>query len=131
MEKDPDDVEYGWKLLSETFRTMKQYASQADAKLYIIFIPHDVQTSQTLYESAVRKYGHDPSDFDIEKPNRKLAELCEKLEIDYLDLLPAMREETSNGNQLYFTRDGHWNAEGHRITAREIYKDIKNRGWIK
>jgi hypothetical protein len=42
-----------------------------------------------------------------------------------------MREETSNGKQLYYIRDTHWNAEGHRIAAREIYKDIKNRGWIK
>jgi hypothetical protein len=42
-----------------------------------------------------------------------------------------MREETSNGKQLYYIRDTHWNAEGHRIAAREIYKDMKKRGWIK
>ena len=131
MERDPDEVEYGWKLLTATLETMKGYANRAGAKLYIVFIPQIVQTSQSIYESAVRKYGHDPSVYDLVKPNRKLANICKKLEIDYLDLLPVMREEASNGNQLYYIRDTHWNAEGHRIAAREIYKDIKNRGWIK
>ena len=131
MEKDPDDVEYGWKLLTATLETMKGYANRAGAKLYIVIIPHIVQTSQSIYESAVRKYGHEPSTYDLIKPNRKLANICKKLKIDYLDLLPVTKEETSKGKVLYYIRDTHWNAEGHKIAAREIYKDMKKRGWIK
>ncbi|MFQ5964753.1 MAG: hypothetical protein ACE5KZ_10765 [Candidatus Scalinduaceae bacterium] len=131
MKRDPEDVKYGWKLLAATLKTTKDYVVKAGAKLYVLFIPLRGQVSQKFYERTARKYGHDPSDFDIEKPNRKLSKLCKELEIAYLDLLPAMREESSNGNQLYFTRDGHWNAEGHRIAAREIYKDIKKKDWIK
>ncbi len=129
--KDPEDVEYGWKLLSETLKTMKDYAIQASAELYVIIIPHDIQTSQKLYEKTARKYGHNTLEFDLEKPNRKLAALCDKLGIGCLDLLPLMKEETSKGNRFYFMRDGHWNANGHRFAAREIYKDMKKRGWIK
>lgn len=131
MEKDPEDVEYGWRLLAETLKTMKNYAKQANARLYVIIIPFNFQTSQKLYEITARKYGHDPSEFDLEKPNRKLAELCDNLEIGYLDLLPSMKEETSKGNKFYFMRDGHWNANGHSFAAKEIYKDMKDRGWIK
>jgi hypothetical protein len=129
--KDPEDVEYGWKLLAETLKTMKNYAKQANVKLYVIIIPFNFQTSQKLYEITARKYGHDPSEFDLEKPNRKLAELCDNLEIGYLDLLPSMKKETSKGNKFYFMRDGHWNANGHSFAAKEIYKDMKDRGWIK
>jgi len=130
-EKDPEDVEYGWKLLTETLKTMKDYARQMSAKLYVVFIPHDVQTSQELYERTARKYGYNTLEFDLEKPNRKLAALCDKLGIGSLDLLPSMKEETSKGNRFYFKRDGHWNADGHRFAAKEIYKDMKERGWIK
>ncbi len=129
--KEPADMDYGWKLLAKTLETMKDYASQARAKLYVVFIPFDLQTSKVIYERTIRKYGQDPSEFDIEKPNRKLANLCKELEIAYLDLLPAMRSEVSKGKKLYFHRDGHWNDKGHSTAAREIYKDLKKRGWFE
>ncbi len=113
---DPEDVKYGWRLLAETLKTMKNYAKQASAK---------------LYERTSRKYGYNPLEFDLEKPNRKLSELCDNIKIDYLDLLPIMKKETSKGNKFYFMRDGHWNANGHSFAAKEIYKDMKDRGWIK
>jgi len=131
MENDPDDVKHGWKLLTGVLETMKGSVAGAGAKLYVLFIPQYVQTSQPIFERSVRKYGHDPSKYDAEKPNRELAKLCGKLGIDYLDLLPVMKEETLSGNTLYYPRDGHWNVEGHKVAAREIYKDMKKRGWIK
>jgi len=131
MENDPDDVKQGWKLLTGVLKTMKGSVASEGAKLYVLFIPQYVQTSQSIFERSVRKYGHDPAEYDMEKPNRELAKLCRKLGIDYLDLLPVMKEETSKGNGLYYPRDGHWKVEGHRIAAREIYKDMKNRRWIK
>lgn len=131
MENDPDDVKYGWKLVAGALETMKNFVTREGAKLYVIFIPQYVQTSQSVFERSVRKYGHDPSNYDNEKPNRKLAKLCRELGIAYLDLLPVMKKETAKGNLLYYPRDGHWNAEGHRVAAREIYKDITKRGWLK
>jgi lysophospholipase L1-like esterase len=96
-----------------------------------VIIPHVVQTSKNIYDYELIRSGHDPSSFDLEKPNNKLAEMCNKLGIDYLDLLPVMKEESSQGKLLYFPRDAHWNAEGHRIAAREIYKDLTGRGWLQ
>lgn len=130
-ESDPDEAKYGWKLLTGVLETMKGSVASAGAKLYVLFIPQYVQTSQSIFERSVRKYGHDPAKYDVEKPNRELAKLCRKLGIAYLDLLPVMKEETLRGNALYYHRDGHWNVEGHRIAAREIHKDMKKRGWIK
>ena len=131
MENDSNDVKQGWKLLAGVLETMKSYVADAGAKLYVVFIPQYVQTSQSIFERSVRKYGHDPTKYDKEKPNRELAKLCGKLGIDYLDLLPVLKEETSMGNGLYYPRDGHWNVEAHRIAGREIIKDMKKRGWIK
>lgn len=130
-EEDPEDVKHGWKLLAEVLKAMKGYAKQANATLYLVMIPHNIQTSEKLYERTSRKYGYDPEKFSLEKPNKRLAKLCEKLDIGYLDLLPAMKKETAKGKHFYFTRDGHWNAAGHRFAANEIYKDVKDRGWIK
>ena len=131
MENDSDGVKQGWKLLAGVLETMNGFVADAGAKLYVVFIPQYVQTSQSIFERSVRKYGHDPAKYDKEKPNRGLTKLCRKLGTDYLDLLPVMKEETSMGNGLYYPRDGHWKAEGHRIAAREIYRDMKKRSWVK
>ncbi|NOR64398.1 MAG: hypothetical protein GQ468_00090 [Candidatus Scalindua sp.] len=128
--KEPPDMDYGWRLLSKTLETMNDYAGQAGAQLYVVFIPFEFQSSEILYERSIRKYGRDPSEFDLEKPNRKLAQLCESLEIAYLDLLPAVKEAVSNGYKLYFIRDGHLNVDGHNFAAKEIYKDLKDR-WLE
>ncbi len=127
MKKDSPDMDYGWRLLSKTFETMKGYASKEGAELYVVFIPFEFQSSKTLYERSIRKYGNDPSEFDLEKPNRKLAQVCESLEIPHLDLLPAVKDAVSKGYQLYFIRDGHLNVDGHNFTAKEIYKDLMKR----
>jgi lysophospholipase L1-like esterase len=123
-------MDYGWRLLSKTLETMNDYAGQAGAQLYVVFIPFEFQSSEILYERSIRKHGQDPSEFDLEKPNRKLAQLCESLEIAYLDLLPAVKEAVSNGYKLYFIRDGHLNVDGHNFAAKEIYKDLKDR-WLE
>jgi len=130
LENDPEEVQFGWRLLQDTLKKMKALAAKAGADLYIVFIPHMVQTSKTIYETTVRRLGHDPDDYDIEKPNRKLILLCANLQIDCLDLLPVFQKETAQGNVLYYPRDTHWTAEGHRIAAREIYEDLKQKGWL-
>ncbi len=71
------------------------------------------------------------SEFDLEKPNRKLSKLCDNIKIDYLDLLHIMKKEESKGKKFYFVRDVHWNANGHIFAAKEIYKDMKSKRWIK
>ena len=129
--EDSEEIQYGWNILYSTLETLKHYSSEAKAKLYVVIIPHVVQTSKNIYDYELIRSGHDPSSFDLEKPNNKLAEMCNKLGIDYLDLLPVMKEESSQGKLLYFPRDAHWNAEGHRIAAREIYKDLTGRGWLQ
>jgi hypothetical protein len=43
----------------------------------------------------------------------------------------AIKKEASNSNKFYFRRDVYWNADGHSFAAKEIYKDMKDKGWIK
>ncbi|KHE94163.1 MAG: hypothetical protein SCABRO_00084 [Candidatus Scalindua brodae] len=125
--KDSTDMDYGWRLLSKSLETMRDYAGETGAELYVVLIPSQLQSSKILYERTLRKHGQDPSEFDLEKPNRKLAQLCESLEIACLDLLPAVKEAVSKGYQLYFIRDGHMNVHGNNFVAKEIYKDLKRR----
>lgn len=128
---DPQEEKETWNYLEEILIRFKMVAEGASARLYLVFIPHVVQTSERVFRNTVNRLGDDVESFDIEKPNRKLAVLSEQLGIDYLDLLPAFREETKKSGLLYYRRDPHWTPAGHRAAAQAIQKDLQNRGWVK
>lgn len=47
--------------------------------------------------------------------------ICTNEGIAHIDLLPGFSQ---GGTQLYFRRDLHWNAEGHRLAAHFIYDQL-------
>ncbi len=128
--KDSEEIKRGWKITEGVLKSLKEYAQLNGAKPYILFIPHITQMSDAFFKQATRYLGYDPARFDSEKPNRKLAELCRKLDIAYLDLLPVMREKSAEGEKLYYEREYHWNKAGHQLAAEEVIKDFKRRGWL-
>lgn len=129
-EEDGEDVAYGWRLAEATLAKFQEFTEEAGARFYLMFIPDMYQTWPDYYATTARRYGYDPDLYDLEKPNRVLAEICEKLGIPYLDLLPGMREAMSADIRLYHRRDRHWNAEGHRFAARALRADLVRRGWL-
>ena len=47
----------------------------------------------------------------------KLQEICDDLDMQYVDLLPAIRAETNGWQQCYLRTDRHWNAYGNAVAA--------------
>ncbi|MFQ5443059.1 MAG: hypothetical protein ACE5EK_00440 [Nitrospinales bacterium] len=129
LKNDPPGEKEAWNYMEEILTRFKMVAEGASARLYLVFIPHVVQTSDSVFVNTVNRLGDDVENFDIWKPNRKLAVLSEKLGIDYLDLLPALREETQKKGLLYYRRDPHWTPAGHRAAAYAIQKDLQSRGF--
>jgi len=53
------------------------------------------------------------SDFDLEKPNRRLRSFLERVRIEHIDLLDRFKQDGyAEKEQLYFPIDGHWNVSG-------------------
>jgi hypothetical protein len=64
---------------------------------------------------------------DIDKPQRVLSQFFEREGINYLDLLPWLREKSAD-RPLYFPLDGHWNALGNEIAAERVARLLAE-GW--
>jgi hypothetical protein len=61
------------------------------------------------------------NEFDPQKTSRDLGVFLASRNIPCLDLWPSFRdEERRTGEPLYFRRDGHLNALGHRVMARAL-----------
>lgn len=56
----------------------------------------------------------------------KMAELCDEFSLEFIDLTKTMAEDFDlHGKRFNSELDGHWNAYGHAIVAREIEQAIR------
>ena len=66
---------------------------------------------------------------DYELPRKKLAEILEKLEINYIDMTDEMMKNHTDEAPVIF-HDGHINAKGNDVFANVIESELKLRGWV-
>jgi hypothetical protein len=62
--------------------------------------------------------------------SKRLGEICARNGIEYLDLTDALRA-ASKHEQMYFTRDPHWNRNGNRVAAESLAGFIHERSLVE
>lgn len=66
---------------------------------------------------------------DYDLPRKRLSSLLEKNGIAHVNMAPAMLAEHTGDDPVIF-HDGHLNAKGHSIFAREIVRELEIKQWI-
>lgn len=60
-------------------------------------------------------------EWDLDAPQRRVAQWCRRSGVDCLELAPAFRAGRDGGaGPLHFRHDGHWTAAGHELAADEL-----------
>lgn len=73
-----------------------------------------------------------PCDTDLRRAEQsvpplpaQLEAICRKLNIQYMDLLPAIRNSKDGWPSCYLMTDRHWNAQGNAVAAEAILANAK------
>ena len=85
----------------------------AGAELVIATVPELSPIQLEQLEKALAE-SRAPELFDPEKPDRRFAEICERLDVTFVALKDHL------GARDYLENDAHWNARGHRRVAEVI-----------
>ena len=88
----------------------------AGAKLAVVVIPDEIQVDAKKRAEVFRRFNLDEKDFDLDEFQKRVAALCASEKVPCVDVLPAFRENGSDGG-LYLDLDTHWNAKGHALAA--------------
>ena len=124
-----DEVERGWNETFDFLIRMKNLTEANNSSLVVVIIPVREQVHKEDWELRKTEYGLNEKDFDLEKPQKKLINFCERNNVSYIDLLPKFKENAMNGTLLYYKGDVHWNEKGHEIAADIIAENLlKNKG---
>ena len=86
--------------------------------------PKRIQVQLRDWEAVCRQWNLRPADFDLTRPNARLAEHCRAADILFCDLTERFRKAALRHN-LYLQGDEHFNARGHREAALGVARFLQ------
>ena len=111
------DRDAAWQLSAELLRAIRDQAGSVGARTVLAIIPDQVQV-----EEGVTVVGLDPADYEVQP---RMRQVCERLGIPVIDLLPPLREAyATDGQALYYPKDRHLNARAHAVVARALRAEL-------
>jgi len=120
---DPMLPEY-WLKYEVALKQMKKELDKQKIELIVVAIPMDVQTNKKYWDKYPEMYFDDEA-YELSRPQAKIQELTDELEIDFIDLLPYFREADSDVWYYYEKVDPHWTNQGHELAAEIIANNLE------
>lgn len=118
----------GVPLTKALIREIKKETENVNAKLLIVLIPSAIQVNTEVFAPLLKSnypdnkmvldWSNDPA-----RPQRLISEICQELDIPYLDLLPTLR--ANNDKHLFIHGDWHFTAIGHTVVAQSLSEFLK------
>ena len=120
-----DSWDENWTVTEDILEWLAtNFGRRPDVKLTFVFIPSPFQAAAAFQDTLARQRGDDPviDAFldDVDRPQRLLGQVAERLGVAFVDTTPVIRERT-NRYPVYFPREGHLNELGTALVGDAIF----------
>ena len=107
-----------WDSVERLLTRIRDDATAAGAKLLVAPFSYRTANDPAARAGFLLRHPDFSVDHDFALPRQRILEMLDRLTIDAVDIDAAIgRHYARGGDPLYYTRDGHWNALGHRVAA--------------
>lgn len=116
------------ELFQETAVTLDAFRREVESlgsRFVVLIIPDEYQVDPNLARRVQERSGHSASEYDLDLPQRRLAEFFQDRNIEYIDVLEAFRQQAEH-QPLYKLRDSHWNRAGNRLAAQLVSQRLSS-----
>jgi hypothetical protein len=114
-----ETTQKGWELDQRLFLELKDFVREHNIRLIVVILPESYQVYQDTWNRYINTFKIDPKLYDLEKPQKLLAEFFTKNGIEFVDVLSAMRS-AANDTRVIYRIDAHMTPAGHRVVARML-----------
>ena len=104
------------------FDILQWFSDSLGPKLLVMIVPDEYQISDNLWTTVLDDMPQ-RANCVRDYPQRLITAYCGKHGIDYLDLLPVLRE-AEKVQRTYHTRDTHFNTRGSRLVGEALAKAL-------
>jgi hypothetical protein len=121
----------GWRVMEYSITSGAKQLRDQGISLVVLLIPRKLRVMGKYCDFApleidspdgvIRLEHQLPEGWELPVPVRlsnHLSQLCERLEVPFVDATEALLAETAKGRMVYQPMDTHLTAEGHQIVAR-------------
>jgi len=119
------EIEQGWSLTRSLLNRFHDLAAQQGADFAVFLIPLvytviDERLEELLIENELAR-----TDIDPLRPQRLMKRWGKGRNVQIIDLQPEFHTwAESQNSDPYFTLDGHWNEDGHRLAAELVAGEL-------
>lgn len=117
---DPE-LRHAWSLTEAILGRLHQEVVGSGSRLMIFYVPSPAAIYPDEWRVTKRKYAMGDSAWNPEQDAVGLNSICQRAGIACVVPVARFRAEAerlrSTGKRLYFSRDGHWNSDGHRLAG--------------
>lgn len=124
-----ETLNYASNLVYEDLKQIQSVADQSSAQVVLVMVPSSVQVCSSGELSYYPRHIDlaDSTRFDINQPQRIMAEIADSLGLFMYDLRDPM---SSSKQCLYQPRNMHWTVEGHRFVSSYLVDVLIETGYI-
>jgi hypothetical protein len=126
-------------LSEELIRETKRTSENAGAKFLLVFLPNK-EYDPAFPAGYSRNVGYGKDAYDIARnfpwntrSSEYLQRMTKKEGIEFLDLLPVVREAHKRSEHFFYPgdEDHHLGPKGHRLAAEALFKHLHNLAWLQ
>ena len=112
-------VQRAWEVTEALIQASATRSDEIGARLVVVATPTSRQLDPPRFRQQLLEHRLDPAKYDVQLSRARLSQIATRLNLAYLDLLPALAEASAQ-EPMYFPKGLHWTAAGHRIAAQAI-----------
>lgn len=131
LKEPPGEVQQSYEELFKTLRALKKVLASKGVDLAIVIFSQRFQVQEEDWSATIADYRLNESCFDLNLPNRMIADFCVKNDIFCIDPTQGMAAAHRMSHRSLFCPQGdmHLNAEGDRVLfdaiKDEVYRKLR------
>ena len=120
-----------WKSEEMLLKEEKKLMAERGTKFIFVLASGALYYRTEAKEKIKNDYHLSAEDFDPTLPNKNMAEILQRLEIGYIDLLPIISAyENHQKILMHFRSDIHWTKYAHQLVADTLFDCLIRQGLV-
>ena len=122
------ESERAHRITEALIREIRDACRRRGTRLLVAVLPDRAQIQDEVWSELLG--GVDAGDYRRTRPSEVCLEICGRLGVESLDLLPALKATHRSGVPVFLPRDIHWSPAGHQIAAGALRDRLLELGWL-